>query len=343
MNNLHFLDDATKLAISTFLQTERNLSRPQKNVMISKKTRGEYIQLAKSLMRKRMAENKSISTVITDTKSKNTFYKRVAAMKLYITQIGIRSINTLMKHDDSGSSHNIKMASIDLVDLEAVIGNGFSKVRERRKSKREALKGLPDNWREHVCNYNFESKYRLPMLIAALTGCRPSELEKGVCVHLKKPADLKGFIVEFDIHGAKLSAEKGQEIRRITYMPDDKNKLLNEFLASVDLFENSSFEVSIKSAGNFSKEVTRISKLIWPAHKQIISAYCFRHQFSSDLKKHYCGNDVSMALGHASSKTRKIYGSASQSRGQPPQLSIGASREIKDTFSNKKNTENNEP
>jgi integrase len=181
------------------------------------------------------------------------------------------------------------------------------------------------------------------MLISALTGCRPAELEKGVRVHLKKPEDLKGFIVEFDIHGAKLSDQKGQETRRITYNPDDKNKLLSDFLGSIDLFEHASFEVSIKSAGNFSKEVTRISNLIWPAHKEIISAYCFRHQFSSDLKKHYCGNDVSMALGHASSKTRKIYGSASQSRGQLPQLSISASRDVKNTASNKKNSESNEP
>ena len=343
MSNLQFLDDATKLAISTFLQTERNLSKPQKNVTISKKTRGEYIQLAKALMRKRASENKSIEAVINETKYKNTFYKRVSAMKLYISQIGIRSINILIKQDDIASSHNIKTDSIDLIELENVINNGFSKEgRMKRKSKRSALKGLPSDWRERVCNFNMNSKYRIPMLVLALTGCRPSELEKGIRVNLKKPESLQGFIVGFDIGGVKLSAEKGQEIRRITYTSDDKNILLSEFLGSVNLFEYSSFDVGVKSAANFSKEITRIGGLIWPAHKETVSAYCFRHQFASDLKKHYCGNDVSLALGHASAKTRKTYGSASQSRGQPPQLSVGASREIKDTVSNKKNTESNE-
>lgn len=342
MSNLHNLDELTKAAISTFLRYEAILNKTPKIITTSKKTRGEYVQLSKYLMQKRANEGSTLFDVVMNTSSKNTYFKRIASLKLFILQVGIRAINTLIETSDTAAIHNIKVAADDITALSEIIDRGFKSDRSKRKSKRLALKGLPSDWRERICNFNLESKYRLPMLVAALTGCRPAELEKGVCVRLKKPAHIKGFIVEFEVSGAKVSDQKGQEIRRITYAPDTKNKLLSDFLSAIDLFENKEFQIIVKNAANFSKEITRIAKLIWPAHKEDLSAYCFRHQFSSDLKKHYSGDDVSLALGHASSKTRKIYGSASQSRGAPPLLSVSASREVKVPVATKRN-ESSEP
>jgi len=342
VNNLHNLDELTKAAISTFLRYEAILNKTPKSITASKKTRGEYVQLSQYLMQKRASEGGTLFDVVMNTSSKNTYFKRIASLKLFILQVGIRAINTLIETSDTAAIHNIKVAAVDIAALSEIIEQGFKSDRSKRKSKRLALKGLPSDWRERICNFNLESKYRLPMLVTALTGCRPSEIENGVCVRLKKPEHTKGFIVEFEVSGAKVSDQKGQEVRRITYVPDDKNRLLNDFLNSIDLFEHKDFQVSVKSAANFSKEITRISKLIWPAHKEDVSAYCFRHQFASDLKKFYSGNDVSVALGHASSKTRKIYGSASQSRGAPPLLSVSSSREVKVPAATTKN-ESSEP
>lgn len=343
MNNLHGLDELTKSAISTFLRYEKLLNKASKSITMNKKTRGEYIQLSQYLMKKQASEGGTLFDLVMSTTSKNTYFKRVASLKLFVVQVGIRAIKKLLEDSsDTAAINDIKSAAVDIVALSEIIDNGFKCERLKRKSKRSALKGLPSNWRELVCSFNVDSKYRLPILVAALTGCRPCELEKGICVRLKMQEPIKGFVVEFEIFGAKLSDQKGQEIRRITYTPDQKNKLLSDFLSSIDLFENASFEVSVKSAANFSKEVARIAKSIWPAHKEEISAYCFRHQFASDLKKFYSGNDVSVALGHASSKTRKIYGSASQSRGAPPLLSVSSSREVRVPTATTKN-ESSEP
>lgn len=261
MSNLHNLDELTKAAISTFLRYEAILNKTPKTITTSKKTIGEYVQLSKYLMQKRASEGGTLFDVVMNTSSKNTYFKRIASLKLFILQVGIRAINTLIETSDAAAIHNIKVAAVDIAALSEIIDQGFKSNRSKRKSKRSALKGLPSDWRERICNFNLESKYRLPMLVAALTGCRPSELEKGILVRLKKPEHIKGFIVEFEVSGAKVSDQKGQEVRRITYVPDDKNRLLNDFLSSINLFENSEFQISVKNSANFSKRSLELAGL----------------------------------------------------------------------------------
>jgi integrase len=102
-----------------------------------------------------------------------------------------------------------------------------------------------------------------------------------------------------------------------------------EHLINGPLSAKEDITVSIEKAVNFSVEVRRISKILWPHHKESITCYCFRHQFSSDMKKSKMGDDISRALGHATDKTRKRYGHASQGRGLVTDVVVTAPRPIK--------------
>ena len=134
---------------------------------------------------------------------------------------------------------------------------------------------------------------------------------------------------------------KGQPIRTISYIYEPSNALLSALIDATSLTEYKPVTISIENAVNFTSEIKRISKVLWPSHTESITSYSIRHQIASNFKRHLSGDDVSKALGHASSKTKKTYGSANQSKGLSPKISVSASREINnapsksDDFDNK--------
>jgi integrase len=296
--------------------------------LVSKKTQHEYIAQAQFIIRRRNNHGSSLLDVVNSTNKKSTYFKKIAALKYYLAWIGSTAALTLNENRDEDSLHNIKLAVRDIGELQSAIETGFIGSREKRKSKRTSLKGLPQNWMERLCNYNANSKYRTALLIMCLTGCRPAELVQGVDISLSEDIENKKFVIEFEIIGAKLSDTKGQPIRKISYVYDPSNKLLSALIDAISLTESKSVTVSIENAVNFTNEVKRIAKILWPSHKEHITSYSIRHQIASNFKKHLNGDDVSKALGHASPKTKKSYGSASQSKGKAPEISISASREI---------------
>ena len=178
------------------------------------------------------------------------------------------------------------------------------------------------NWREEIVNYNPVSKYKLPLLTMTLTGCRPSELVEGIEVSITKN-DIRFFIT-----GSKVSHEKGQPFRTISYPQNSFNPLIGMLKNTIGDSADK-FMVSIEKAVNLTVEVRRISKRLWPEHKESITCYCFRHQLSADMKKSKKGDDVSRVLGHSTDKTRKRYGHASQGRGLITEITVAVPRPIK--------------
>lgn len=296
---------------------------------VSEKTQNEYIAEALRILKKRKTNGDSLSDVVNSTTKKSTFFKRVAALKYYLIWIGSTAAMTLSEKRCEDSLHNIKLVIKDVNELHSIINNGFFGTHEERKSKRTSLKGLPQNWMERLCNYNANSKYRTALLIMCLTGCRPAELVQGVDISLSEDIENKKFVIEFEIIGAKLSDTKGQPIRKISYVYDPSNKLLSALIDATSLIESKSATFYIESAINFTTEIKRIGAVLWPTHTESITSYSIRHQIASNFKKHLSSDDVSKALGHASPKTKKTYGSVSQSKGTAPEVSISASREIK--------------
>lgn len=326
MNKYSHIDQSTKLAIDSFLKTAMKMAKRFGQSNPSEETRNEYMKIAKQLLLKKAKNKQSLWHVIAETRSKHTYYKRIAAIRYYILQMGSESAKTLMKEYCPIADNNIKKAAVDVMELFNIIETSLKITFSKRLSKRSALLGLPSDWMEQICNYNENSKYRDAFYVAALTGCRPSELKKGIVATYKLSSDGESELT-FKIFGSKVTEHSGQEWRTITYRNLEIIGAFSKFLASIKAEVTK--RIHIESPINFTQEVRRIAKHLWPDHKSPVTAYCFRHQFSANLKSLKIGDDTSKALGHRSTKTRRLYGTASQARGRPLEISISSSHDLK--------------
>ena len=287
----------------------------------SERTKDEYRRLG-SLLFKRALRSGNLLTVINDTQSPRTFFKRIAAARSCVFEIILSSINevTRIQLGRTSAEHNRLLVLLRrlesllplLPQLCSAIESGFVGVRRKRKSKRLALKGLSTNWREQICRRSGGGKYALPCLILAATGCRPAEMVRGVNIWKAFDDEAGKTCLFLDIEGVKVRDGHGQPERRFVFSADDSNEIIKKIadIASFG-FPNT---VKIESANNFTVEIRRIAGVLWPEHHSAITASCFRHQISADLKRFGDAQMVSQALGHRSGKTKKHYGTAGQSK-----------------------------
>ena len=180
--------------------------------------------------------------------------------------------------------------------------------RINRHTKRQDMKGLPDDWRQKVIERM--PNYRPAALTAAVTGCRPAELVGGVKVTIKD-----GMLIAHII-GAKVDVEKGkgQEWRRLSWPLDHPSDLVQELVKATQ-DAGGALLVKIASASNFSKSMSNAASRAWPRRKAAITPYCMRHQAASDFKASgLSSSEVSAALGHVSDVTKSTYGHANMSK-----------------------------
>lgn len=193
---------------------------------------------------------------------------------------------------------------------------GLGGPRTPRNSKRRALSGLPADWRVQLCTRGRAGRYGAAMLVATLTGCRSSELEKGIKVWLARDATTRQTHVHLEIVGAKVKREQGQPLRRQTYATAEPHPLLSMLIGLLPANADDPTIICVESAMNFSIEVQRLAAPLWPQHRHTVTAYCLRHQWATDAKRHGDAAAVSQGLGHLSAKTQRVYGTTSQ--GKPP-------------------------
>lgn len=163
-----------------------------------------------------------------------------------------------------------------------------------------------------LCQRGSSGKYGAALLVAALTGCRPVELEQGVKVWRAFDYERNRSLIHLEITGAKVKAGQGQPRRHMAYAEEDGHPLvamLNKALSSTD---GGVLVVNIEKALNFTVEVRRLAVSLWPNHRHAVTPYCFRHQWAADAKRVGVADAVSRGLGHVSSKTQRVYGTASQ-------------------------------
>jgi integrase len=180
-----------------------------------------------------------------------------------------------------------------------------------RHTKRQDLKGLPDDWRERIIARM--PGYRLATLTAAVTGCRPAELVGGVKL------SIAGGTLIAHIEGAKVDVArgKGQEWRRLEWPLDHPSAMVRDLVAEVAR-EGGALTVTIANASNFSKSVSNAAAREWPKRKTTITPYCFRHQAAADMKAdgQLDSGAISAALGHLSDATKSTYGHANMCKGR---------------------------
>lgn len=289
------------------------------------KTDEDYLKLAELIVLKSESENLSIEDTLKKTKSSKTFYKRLSAIRWFV-------IKKAAAFSDGVTEQHRKEIPLLLNCLEALKScreSGFTCIRAKRKSKRASITKLPTEWREALCDRASHSPYYKPLLICCITGCRPSEIVSGVKLWISFNSEMNENCLHIKIKGTKVKLNQGQESRTLIFKTSHKNSILQKLIVEVKKSENHHELVTFKNANNFTQEIRRMSKLLWPKHKHSITAYSIRHQVASDFKKLLEPTDVSRALGHISDKTKKTYGSASQSKSALAPDIILSTREVK--------------
>lgn len=323
MKDFSHLNHETRVAIDAFLRHAKFLAGRSKNRSISDKTIQDYTCVAKRILKKCSVSKQSLDQFFHGIDGKSTFYKGIAALKFYITDIGIGAVKTLIDSHCPIADHNIKKAAFDIQQLITVIQNGMQGKRKKRISKRSALAGLPSDWCEQICNYNKKSKYYEAFLVTSITGCRPAELCNGVLVSHRNNGSED--VLVFKIWGVKVTDVSGYVWREITYKIPKPEGIYADL---IELVRYDCRTISIESAVNFTVEIRRIAEGLWSNHKHNITAYCFKHQFAANLKALGYDELISRALGHKSLKTKKLYGHRSQSRGAPLEISVVVSEDL---------------
>ena len=314
-----------------------------KTIEKSKTTKADYIKLAKTLLMRTQNNEDSVNSVIRNTKRNSTFYKRVAALRHYLyCETYALAAKALNAENETEWRDLVPQFQEHLTHLKACLAlqkEGFPLTRGKRRSKRQALTGLPKNWRTILCNRGAEGKYSTALLAIALTGARPQELVSGIKIYYSYDDLTNRKHLCFEIESVKVKLNQGQPNRKIVYDAEDENPLLRALVESLDLTNESTFILKIANSINFTVEVRRLATTIWPEHKQSITAYCLRHQWSADIKSMGNCEDVSKGLGHISTKTQRYYGTANQasSSDRLRPILIEADRPVKQLHSQFKN------
>lgn len=283
----------------------------------SENTRAEYVQLASSLIKRARYAEHGLAEVVADTTSTCTYFKRIAALRYYL-HLRHQQLMQLAREDCDGRSSVLQSQLREhLEQLQTFVTlqqDGFRRRRSKRRSKRQALAGLPDDWRSQLCRRGAHGRYANALRVLALSGCRPSELANGVLVWREREEGAGALILHIGINGAKVKAAQGQPYRCISYLADDPHPLVAALNRQLNAEEDAYLHISVASARNLTVEIRRLARGLWPGHKHAITAYCFRHQWAADMKSFIDGDAVSRGLGHVSAKTRRLYGVASQAR-----------------------------
>lgn len=302
----------------------------------SPNTEHDYLRLGQTLLTRAKTVDGGLIGAVSDTRRPTTFQKRIAALRFTLQSRQLELLDSIVEPVTAELAQKwLRLLDEQIDHIQSVIElrrQGLVGQRLRRRSKRVALGGLPPDWREQLCQRGSTGRYADALLLAALTGCRPSELERGIQVSRAVNAETEQSLIQIVINRVKVKISQGQPIRRLRYAEDDDHPLVLMLKEALSQSQQTPMVVQIDHAGNFSVEVRRLAASLWPEHQHPITAYCLRHQWAADAKRVGDTGAVSRGLGHLSAKTQKLYGTASQGRRghvlRP--VSVDAERPVKD-------------
>jgi len=308
---------------------------PARRTGRSANTEHDYLSLGQLLLHRAKSHPNGLVGAVADTRRPSTFQKRLAALAFTLQKQHLELLDRIIRPVESLLLDSLIQTAEQLLAaltaLQTLRQQGLRGPRARRRSKRQALSGLPADWREQLCLRGRDGRYGAALLVAALTGCRPAELVTGIRVWRGPNAASQEAALHIEVKGAKVKREQGQPLRRLTYSAEDPHPLLQMLMALAPATPYAPLVVQVESAGNFSAEVQRLAACLWPSHPQAVTGYCLRHQWSADAKRNGDADAVSRGLGHLSRKTQRVYGTASQ--GKPAHrlkpLRIEAERPVK--------------
>ena len=179
---------------------------------------------------------------------------------------------------------------------------------QKKLSKRYGLTKLADCWREKIFETIVSEKLKIAVAILSSTGCRPSELERGIVVQLKAGQLYIG------IHGSKVDEATGRGQPRRLVEIDTTTPWGQYLIAQVSQCEHNGL-IAKYDAGSISQRLREKSKQLWPKIRPLISAYTYRHFIAKSMKESSVSTDViAMTLGHASDYSATAYGRVGKAR-----------------------------
>lgn len=301
-------------AFALIVEARQHLKNQVSNSLSEQTIKG-YENEVKRLLAKSESDINKILPAIRDTKSKSTYHRRKAAIKYVLMQVLEKQVRLQDKaqrnHHIEDFHRHIEVINGTLRVLDTIAKNTDAwplETTRRRRSKRQDLHRLPSNWRDLMADKTEHGKYKIPFLVSAISGCRPSELEKGVKVTFSESE----LMIRID-NGVKVSANKGQPWREIRYSLNNHNhplvyRLIETLQADQQVASGGAI-ISIERQTNFRAAMYEAGKKIWPKGPRL-SPYCLRHAFASDLKcaASLSPDEVSAAMGHCVNKTASHYG-----------------------------------
>jgi integrase len=191
----------------------------------------------------------------------------------------------------------------------------ISNKKKPSKSKRETLGQLPPDWRARIFAATGTIKPRPPsqvrkaVAILWLTGCRPSEIERGVEVQME------GGQLVITIRSSKVGeidngdviAQRGIEVRRLRIDPTSTPaaELLAGLAAAGPIVVKHPKKSLRTRVNELGQEV--LAKMRNPPS---VAPYSFRHAMGCDLKScdTLTDEERAMAMGHLSTESLTKYG-----------------------------------
>lgn len=305
-------------------------------------TRQHYGQVVKQLLSERGEKESLTEYLISKTDKKNSWFLYRSSIRSQLISMAKKLLNLHSKsirRRDQSSVDECEKNLLNLMDTFEEVSSHYFLSNKRVVSKRSHMRGLPQNWTELICA-TVGNRYRLACIVMAITGCRPQELANGVKVHKN------GSNIIFTVIGAKVKrngkikkADKiidyyaGQEERQLTFDFDKSNPLINLLITNEPKLQkkNHSMIIKFENKKSFASAVREAGKKLWPNKKKNITPIMFRHQFSSNNKGSGTmdDQDLSAALGHIVTATKKKYGHFNQKRGGFVPVKVLASNPVK--------------
>lgn len=184
-------------------------------------------------------------------------------------------------------------------------------------SKRPQMKTFDDDWPDQVWsaiearNNGRGASCALAVATLAVTGCRPSALEKGVTFSIVK-RDGKNCI-EAVIQGVKLTENRGQPSHIFRWSSQSDTHRERELVALTEAIARSPGRtLTIRyDAEGISTKLRELSQIIWPRRKNKITGYCYRELLSATAKAAGAPpEEIALALGHRSAESQGSYARA---------------------------------
>ena len=223
----------------------------------------------------------------------------------------------------------------------------------RKGSKAKSLRDLPSDWIGQLVEGMTTSEDSLLTATAAITGCRPEELRKGVALRLRDDGR-----IDAEILGSKVSdrTDGGQDWRLMAIDPTvslghlGARYLYDAFEGNSERTPRRSFlarpgknapktQLVVTTQGRgWQQRMTRIAKQLGFTG---VSPYTLRHDFATRIRSS-TGNtdDLSAALGHRSARMKRHYGSRRKGGGAHGISQIETAEPIRQTGSAMAGTDN---